>query len=61
MVGYGHFTLLLIWLTLTPCNFVNNGRILTKPEPIDRAKTGPSIGAGLVKIRPLLTKLITGS
>ena len=48
---------LLTWFTLRPCNFANNGRILAKPTLIDRANTGLSIGAGLVKIRPMLTKL----
>ena len=49
--------LLLIWLTLRPCNFVSIGRILTKPTPIDSRVLALSIGLGLVKIRPLLVKL----
>ena len=59
MVGQGSFALLSILLTLGPRKFANNGRILTKPGPIDRANTEISIGSGLVKIRPMLTKLRT--
>ncbi len=39
-----------------PCNFVNIGSFLTKPVPIDRAHSGPSIGTGFVKTEPILTK-----
>ena len=42
-------------VNLNPRNFVDNGRSLTQPAPIDRANTGLSAGAGLVKIQPMLT------
>ena len=40
-------------------NFVNIGRLLTKLVPIDRARSGLSIGTNFVKNRPILTKLWT--
>ena len=41
----------------TLCNFLNIGRILTKPVPIERSRPGLSIDTGVVKIRPVSTKL----
>ena len=50
---------LLTWLTSMDHNFVNIGQILTKLVPTDSPGQGLSIGTGLVKIRPMLTKIWT--
>ena len=47
----------VVLLTLGSHKFVNNDRILTKPVPMERSRSGLSIGTGLVKIRSLLTDL----
>ena len=44
-------------LTLTPCNFVNIGRILTKLAPANSPVLALTMGVSFVKIRPLLTNL----
>ena len=43
--------------TLRDRNFVDTGWLLARPIPIDRSQQGLSIGAGSVKIEPVLTKL----
>ena len=45
------------WLTWKASNFVNIGGLLTKPAPIERARSGLSIGTIFVKNQPMLTKL----
>ena len=48
---------LLTWLTLMVHTVVNIGQILPKPVPIVSPGHDLSIGIGLVKIWPMVTKL----